>query len=130
MIQGKVLASGEATVQVKVRGLSGEAAQVEAMVDTGFNDEMTLPPWAIEKLGLKFVSASNYTLADGAQSAARVFEGEIEWHGTWRELYIVEIESDPLLGMGVMEGCNLSIDVVDGGRVLIRPLPVKYERPT
>ena len=85
MIQGMVLASGEATVRVTIRGIAGRAAQVEAMVDTGFNDEMTLPPRAIEKLGLKFVSASNYTLADGVKSAARVFEGEIEWHGAWQQ---------------------------------------------
>ena len=127
MIQGKVLASGEATVKLKMRGPAGQA-NVEAMIDTGFNDEMTLPAWAIQNLGLQFVHASEYTLADGIKSAARVFEGQIEWHGQWREIYIVEIEGDPLLGMGGLKGCHLGMDVVSGGTVEIRPLPVRDVR--
>ena len=128
MILGNVLAGGEAMVKVKVRGPSGPA-NVETMVDTGFNDEMTLPPWAIEKLGLPCITASTYTLVDGATSTARIFAGEIEWHGTWREVYIVEVDSDPLLGMGLMRDCKLSIEVVDGGAVEIQPLPAESREP-
>lgn len=124
MLQGKVLASGEATIKLTVGGPAGQA-NVETMIDTGFNDEMTLPAWAIRNLGLQFAHASEYILADGIKSAARVFEGQIEWHGQCREIYIVEIEGDPLLGMGGLQGCHLGMDVVSGGAVEIRPLPVR-----
>jgi clan AA aspartic protease len=94
------------------------------MVDTGFNDQMTLPPWVIEKLALDFRHEANYTLADGVKSATRVYEGEIEWQGVWQPVLIVEIESDPLLGMVMMRDCRLTIDVVEGGSVEIRPLAI------
>ncbi len=122
MVNGKVLASGEPVVVVKVRGPNGQVAQVETMVDTGFNDELTLPPWVVEKLALEFRHEANYTLADGVTAATRVFEGEIEWHGGWQAVLVVEIESEPLLGMVMMRNCRLSVDVVDGGSVEIRPL--------
>ena len=125
MIAGRVLVSGEAVVTVVVRGPGGRTARVEAMVDTGFNEQLTLPPWVVERLGLTFEEEAYYTLADGARSGTRVFRGEIEWHGTWREIMIVEIESDALLGMGAMCGCNLNIDVMHGGHVEIRPLAVE-----
>ena len=114
MIRGKVLASGEAVIALKVRGLNGLIGQIEMMVDTGFNDAPTLPPEVIEKLQLPFRHEANYTLADGVKSAARIFGGDIEWGGIWRELLVVEIEGGALLGMAMMGGCNLSIDVVDG----------------
>jgi clan AA aspartic protease len=121
MIRGTVLPSGEAVVAVKIRGPNGQVAQIETLVDTGFNDQMTLPPWVVEMLALAFRHEASYTFADGVKSATRVFEGEIEWHGTWNSVPIVEIESDPLLGMVMMQGCRLNIDVVDGGSVEISP---------
>ena len=122
MITGKALASGEATVLIAVRGTSG-TARVDAMVDTGFNDDLTLPLWAIERLGLPFEETAYFTLAGGDKSQTRLFKAQLEWQGTWREVIVVEVEGDALIGMGAMQGCNLSIDIVDGGRVDIRPLP-------
>ena len=92
------------------------------MVDTGFNENLTLPPWAIERLGLRFEDETSYVLGDGVRSTARVFTGEINWIGEWREITIVELEHDALLGTGIMMGCNLSIDLIDGGIVEIRKL--------
>jgi hypothetical protein len=35
---------------------------------------------------------------------------------------IAEIESDPLVGMVMLRGCRLMIDIIDGGDVTILPL--------
>jgi clan AA aspartic protease len=92
------------------------------VVDTGFNDWLTLPPWVIERLQLQMRQGSIYLLADGTESRARTFVAEVEWLGQWREIFVVEIESNPLLGMMMMEGHYLGIQVVAGGRVEITPL--------
>ena len=123
MISGKVLASGEAIVKLKVRGPKGSVAQVETTVDTGFNDQLTLPAWVVEKLGLEFRHEAHFTLADGVTSASRIFEADIDWHGAWRAVLVVEIESDPLMGMVLLRDCRLMIEVIDGGTVLIEQLP-------
>jgi len=92
------------------------------MVDTGFNGQLALPAWVIERLGLRFQDETHYILADGESSTARIFQGEIDWNGAWREILIVQVEGDSLLGMELMRNCNLSMDVQDGGTVWIRPL--------
>lgn len=126
MIVGKVLSTGEAVVTLGVRGPGGQA-RVETVVDTGFNDELTLPRWVIERLGLRFETQAFYRLADGAKSGSRVFVGEVEWHGTWREMSIVEIEQDALLGMEALKGCGVYLEVVVDGRVEIELLKSQRE---
>ena len=44
MIEGLVNANYEAVITVPVRGPEGQARQVEAVVDTGFNRFLILPP--------------------------------------------------------------------------------------
>jgi hypothetical protein len=41
---------------------------------------------------------------------------------TWRHVFAVEMEGGPLLGMAMLAGNYLGIEVTDGGRVEIRPL--------
>jgi clan AA aspartic protease len=122
MIEGRVLASGEVVVTIAVRGPNSQA-RVEAVVDTGFNEQLTLPPWVVEKLGLQFQTQAYYRLADGSKSAARVFSGQLEWHGAWRDVAVVEIEQDALLGTGTIMGSSLLVEMIAGGHVEIRPLP-------
>ncbi|HVT79673.1 MAG TPA: aspartyl protease family protein [Phycisphaerae bacterium] len=116
-----MLATGEVVVTLLVRGLKGQA-RVEAMVDTGFNEQLTLPMWVVERLGLEYQTQAIYRLADGAKSESRVFSAEIEWHGAWQNVAVIEMENDPLLGIGAMKGCSLYIEVADQGRVEIQPL--------
>ena len=122
MIEGRVLPTGEAVVNIIVRGPNGQSARIEAMIDTGFTDELTLPPWVIERLNLTLEEEADYTLADGMRSRTRVFRGEIHWLGTWREVTVTEIDHDALLGIEALRGCNLNMDIVDGGMIQIRPL--------
>jgi len=122
MIVGRVLATGEAVIDITVRGPSGQKAREDAMVDTGFSDHLTLPGWVIEKLGLPLKGEESYVLGDGVRQGTRIYRGEIEWEGGWREVMIVELEHDALFGAGAMMGCNLNIDLIEGGRVEIKPL--------
>jgi clan AA aspartic protease len=127
MIEGRVLASGEVVVGIVVRGPKGQA-RVEALVDTGFTDQLTLPKWVVERLGLDYQTETLYRLADGSQAATRIFMGQLDWHGTWRKIVVVEVENDALLGTGAMMGCALHVEMKDGGRVEICPLPTNGKR--
>ena len=44
MIEGFVNANLEAVVNVPIRGPAGQTREVEAVIDTGFNGFLTLPP--------------------------------------------------------------------------------------
>jgi hypothetical protein len=43
MIPGRVTASREALIRVKVEGNGGRALEIEAVIDTGYDGELTLP---------------------------------------------------------------------------------------
>jgi predicted aspartyl protease len=52
MITGVVTAAGEPTVRVTVCGPSGQERDIEAIIDTGFDGSLALPPSVIDALGL------------------------------------------------------------------------------
>jgi predicted aspartyl protease len=57
MISGEVNAYREAVVRLPVRSPRGREQAIEAIVDTGFNGYLTLPPDVIAELGLPFREA-------------------------------------------------------------------------
>jgi len=114
--------SGEAIIPVRLRGPHGLIESVQAVLDTGFNGWLTLSTDHIAKLGLTLREEGRYVLADGSVTTSRLFEGEMQWLGTWRRILVVEIDGDPLLGMATLGGCRLTLDAVENGRVEIRPL--------
>ena len=122
MIVGTVQPDGDAVVSIRVRGPGGRSLQFEAVVDSGFNDSLTLNPKDIATLALPFREEGHYTLADGSEATARLFAAEVEWFGQWRRLLVAQMGGMPLMGMALMQGSRLTINVVDGGRVEIRPL--------
>lgn len=63
------------------------------------------------------------TMADGHERFFPVYAAIISWQGTPRLIYVnVVEESDPLLGMGMLHGCELAMQIIEGGEVAIRDL--------
>lgn len=122
MIVGSVNSDTEAIVQLLVRGPLGKVADVDAILDTRFNDWVTLSRTQVEELGLPFREEGRYVLADGSEAVSRIFTAEAKWLGRWRRILVIELDGGPLLGMALLRGSHLGIDVTDGGRVEIRSL--------
>lgn len=122
MIVGEVKPSREAIIRLSVRGPDGVALSIDAVVDSGFTDALTLPLDLVHRLRLPFRGTMDFGLADGSNEEFDLFIGHVEWNGRWREAVIAAAEGGPLLGMELMQGCHLAIDVIDGGRVVIEPL--------
>ena len=66
MIEGFVNARYEPVISIPVQGLSGQEREIEAVVDTGFNGFLTLPPALVAELGLTFQGEGWATLANGS----------------------------------------------------------------
>ncbi len=122
MMTGEVEASGDAMIAVNVRGPGGATIEARSVIDTGFNDYLTLPPTTIEYLQLTAMEEVRYSLADGSETITRVFAAEMEWFGAWRPILVVAMDAAPLLGMAALRGSSLRIDMVERGRVEIRPI--------
>jgi clan AA aspartic protease len=122
MILGNVNARREAIVQVVVLGGGQRKQSLKAVVDTGFTGALTLPPDVIAELGLVCVAQQEGVLGNGEVHLFDVYEGDVIWDGRISAIEINESRSDPLIGMGLLEGYELRIESIAGGTVRIQAL--------
>lgn len=119
MIEGVVNAGLEAVVTLPVRGPAGPAHEVEAVIDTGFNGYLTLPPTLAAELGLPVVGDGEAVLADGSEAAFDVCGATVLWDGEARYIEVGAVGAGALAGMRLLDGHSLRVEVEDGGRVVI-----------
>ncbi len=119
MISGSVNADREPVVSIRVHDISGATYDLAAIVDTGFTGWLTLPPDLIAALGLPWKELGEAILADGSQVLFNVYEAAIEWDGSVITISIDESDSEPLIGMALMDGFRILIEDLDGGLVEI-----------
>jgi clan AA aspartic protease len=129
MITG-VVKYAEGGISLTVLGASGREQDVEAVVDTGYTATLTLPPSVIQALGLRWQTVDRVKLADGSTCIFHVYEGKVIWDGKVRRILVDEADADPLVGMRLMKGYELKMQVRYGGRVTIKRLPRKQKRGT
>jgi predicted aspartyl protease len=83
----------------------------------GVNGWLSLPPDAIDQLDLVWKRRGRAILGDGSECIFNVFEAEVFWDGVPRTIPIDEADSDPLVGMSLMEGYQLTVQIWEGGNV-------------
>lgn len=123
MISGVVRDGREPVVRLVLIGAAGQMEEIEAVVDTGFTGELTLPSSVTVLLGLQYPTFQPAVLADGTAVRLRTYPLDILWDGTRRDVSAMEAENVPLIGMALLEGYRLTIDALDGGPVTIEPIP-------
>jgi len=122
MITGKVTAEREAIVRVKVRPPRGRSQTVEAILDTGFTEFLALPLDRIAALGLPFRCTQRMFLADGSEATLAVYRGVVSWHSLPLLVPVLAIEGAALVGMALLEGSQVGMDVVEDGQLRIEPI--------
>lgn len=106
-----------------VLGPNGQQQEVSAILDTGYTEYLTLPPATITALDLPYLYSLPMYLADGSPIRVRVFDAVVRWMGQERSIPIQETDGDVLLGMSLLYGSRLLVDVVDGGDVTVSNIP-------
>jgi len=119
---GTVNALREAVLRLVVLGPGGREREVEAVIDTGYNGSLILPPYLVAELGLPFRIRSSATLGDGSTGLFDVHDGTVHWNGKSRRIAVDVADSEPLLGMALLYGYELTIQVVEGGDLSIREM--------
>lgn len=122
MISGTVTDSLEAMVSLTVRGHDEQSQDVEAIIDTGFTGSLTLPTAAIESLNLLWLCRQQGMLADGQLHIFDVYTATIVWGDRERVVEVEAADVDPLLGMSLLAGNQLTLEVRAGGNVTIEQL--------
>lgn len=119
MIVGSVTAQREAVVSVELDGRTLGLFKFEAVLDTGFDGHLSLPSETIQQYALRNLGTALAELADGSEIMLGVYEGDIIWGGETKCVEILESEGGPLVGMAMMDGFRLTMDVVVNGTVQI-----------
>ncbi|KAM3092393.1 clan AA aspartic protease [Phormidesmis sp. 146-12] len=123
MMRGRVNESCEATLPLVIKN-NAITQLVDAVIDTGFSGFLTLPTDIISTLGFSWEGWDVATLGDGISCTFEVYIGLVIWDGQYREIYINESETVPLIGMRLLRGYDLRIQTIEGGSVEIEPLSI------
>lgn len=119
---GVVTDRREAVIRLRVRGPAGQDQEIEAIIDTGFDGWLSLPSSIVAQLALTWRQRGRALLADGSESVFDIYEATVDWDGELRRIPVDEAETVPLIGMSLLEGYELSIQVQRGGNVIVRAL--------
>ena len=121
MIEGAVNSNYEAVVPLTVRGPAGRVRDIEAVIDTGYNGFLTLPAMLVRELGLPFVTSGQAILANGGEATFDIHSVEVLLDGQSRDVDVYVSDTAPLMGMRLLDGHSVCVDVEGGGRVVIEP---------
>ncbi len=119
MIHGVVKAR-EARIRLTVKGRRRQDRDIEAVVDTGYTYALTLPPALIALLGLRWQTVERAVLADGSICTFRVYEARVVWDGKVRSILVDEADTEPLVGMKLLQGFEVRMQVRARGKVTIK----------
>jgi predicted aspartyl protease len=122
MISGHVLAGRYATVPIVVQGTQGQDETLDAIIDTGFTGFLTLPLPQIAKLGFPYQGLIDAQLGNGSAAEFDMFAGAVLWDGQRREGIVLAVDGTPLIGMALLRGSRVCLDVIDNGPVTIERL--------
>ena len=122
MIEGVVNAGLEAVVVLALRGPGGQTRDVEAVIDTGYDGFLTLPPSMVEELGLPFRFRGWAVLANGSVERFNVYAVSALWDGQPRNVEVDAVGVAPLIGTALLDGHSLYVEFEEGGRVVVEAM--------
>jgi len=123
VITGLVNARYEAMIRALVRDAAGQAHEIEAIIDTGFNGSLTLPPALIAALALPWRTRGSAILANGTEDEFDIYAATLIWDGIPRPILIESVDTAPLVGMALLYGYDVRIQAIDGGLMTLEALP-------
>jgi clan AA aspartic protease len=117
-----IVADGHAIVTVAFRIPNRPDFPIEFVVDTGFTDQLCLPPEAVALLGLPFKYDLPVNLADNSEVVLPVHKAIILWNGEELESRVFATGRRPLIGTALLEEYELVVQFTQGGLVTIDEL--------
>ena len=96
-------------IEMFIKG-DGIQAKAEFTIDTGYNGTLTLPLADCLALGLSRRGTRRSLLADGSQVRLEMYRLLVTWDGRDREVEILAVGQERLLGETMLEGYKLCLD--------------------
>jgi clan AA aspartic protease len=122
MISGEFV-DGRVVLPVNFCFLDETNLIINFVVDTGFNNHLTLPLQAVIAMNLPFYNRTEAKLADGSEVLIPVYAARINWDGQEKVVLVLATGTKPLLGTALLQGFRLTIDFEPDGLVRLQNLP-------
>ena len=119
MISGRVSEELDPLVTIEIGRVQENFQAVEVVVDTGFSGELALPSELIQSLGLEYIDDVRVVMADRQARWVGAYDGAVSWHGEPMSVIVLDMESEPLLGMGLLLDSRLTVSCRPNGPVVI-----------
>ena len=128
MIRGRVELAGMVSTHPVLKprvdvaiaaGVGGVFRTIETTVDTGFTAWLTLPLHIIRELGLQYRGTRSVTLADDSELETDLYLAFISWNEQILPRIVHQLDSNPLLGVGLLLGHRLTMEAMPDGEVVI-----------
>ncbi len=112
----------EARFRLEVQGRRGLKREIEVVIDTGYTASLSLPRALVIALDLRWKGYGRGILADGSECHFGRYVAKVYWNVRIRGIVVDEADSDPLVGMSLMKGHQLTMQIRTGGMVTIKRL--------
>ena len=122
MTSGRVSARRKPFVPVTVLDNQSRPHTIQFILDTGFTGQLLLPNRYLDRLGLSVTEWIDARPATGDFVKVPYAEATVVWRGTQQRAEILQLDSEPLLGMEFLWNHRITIDAVADGAVSITPL--------
>ena len=121
MTSGFISEFGEVVVPIDIFDQRGRLRRVEAIVDTGFDYFLALPVQLIQSLGLVWVGRRRMRVATEQTERFESFAAEVWWFGARRPVYVLQTQSEILIGTSLLWESQLTVQFWEGGSVNVLP---------
>lgn len=112
----------QAVIPIQLRAANGVTEEVAAVIDSGFDGYLTLTPELMARLQFPFGVSRVYELGDGREVEFILRKATLAWNGSERTVDALETDGGILVGMSLLSGYRVCMDVVDGGSVIVEDL--------
>jgi predicted aspartyl protease len=121
-ISGEVTSRREIVFPLTLAGPDGTSVDVNSVLDTGFDDFLTLTRELIAALGLEYVGSMPIMLADGQIVTTELYRVKVRWHDGFRTVSAQATDAGLFIGMAMIYGSLVTIEAVDGGAAIIEDM--------
>jgi clan AA aspartic protease len=109
-------------IRLIVKGQSS-SEQIEFTIDTGFDGHIALPFSVIDRISAIYDGNQTIRLADGSFGSVRRYIAAVDWNDKQKEVDVLALfAGSPLLGVEMLAETLMTIEMTDGGGVIIEDL--------
>ena len=123
MTSGSVVSARRPLVPLTILDDSGNPQTLRVVLDTGFTGQVSLPERYVRQLGIRINRYVEGRPATGETIRIPAGRATVIWQGRRRNVRVLQLDSEPLLGMQFLWRHRITIDAVTNGPVTITPLP-------